>query len=98
MKRDFDRATFIFKTSNGDTALGHRALGQTEADYQDQAFQKFQSFVGTDRAFQLAIASLMYQRGAADLEVIKSGVSRNTTENLARIFHHGQKNRNKILC
>ena len=89
MKRDFDRATFIFKTSNGDTALGHRALGQTEADYQDQAFQKFQSFVGTDRAFQLAIASLMYQRGAADLEVIKSGVSRNTTENLAPFFSQG---------
>ena len=56
---------------------------------QNKGLEKFKTFVGKDRAFELAIGSLMYQRGAADLEFMKYGVSRDDRNDLAPYFTLG---------
>ncbi|MFZ4116441.1 MAG: hypothetical protein ACOYK6_06930 [Chthoniobacterales bacterium] len=56
---------------------------------QERGIQKFKSYVGNNRALQIAIGSLMYQRGAADLEFMKYDFSRDPQAALAPYFTKG---------
>ena len=56
---------------------------------QNKGIEKFKTFVGKDRAFQLAIGSLMYQRAAADLEYMKYEASRDSKNELDPYFTRG---------
>lgn len=62
MKRDFNRATFSCTEGKNTKKLNR--------ENRDRALEEFQNFVGENKDLQVAIASLMYQRGNFDLEIM----------------------------
>ena len=70
-----------------ESVLDHDAI----VTLQDRGFKKFEQFVNEERGFKLAIGSLMYQAGTADLEYIKYDLPRDQKQNLAPYFSLGFK-------
>ena len=75
--------------AEGTTVAEKTIEESTTALLKDKGIQKFKAFVGADRALQIAIGSLMYQRGAADLTLMKNETSRDHRNELAPYFTEG---------
>ncbi len=77
--------------SRKESSLGKNIADHVTDHLVARGIGTFKDYIGPSRALQIAIGSLMYQRGAADLEYMQYGVSRNPQQELQSFFTDGLK-------